>query len=323
MRRRTFIRCLGGAAAFGPMLVHAQPVPRPARVGVLVLNETDGRSIVGLLREGLHEAGYVEGQNLRFEVRSADGKVGQLADLAAELVRLNVDLIVAVFTPCALAAKQATARIPIVAAAVADPIGTGLAASLAKPGGNVTGLTNLAAETAGKTVELLHDMIPTLRRVAALANPADAFTRPFVEQVQLAGRTTKIEIKPIALARGPEDFEAAFAAITNEHAEAVVVQGILFPKLIADLAIKHRLPTASVVRAYSDQGGLMTYGPSITDLFRRSSVFVQKILQGASPMDLPIEQATKFELVINLRTAKAIGLTIPESFLLRADTVIE
>jgi putative ABC transport system substrate-binding protein len=194
---------------------------------------------------------------------------------------------------------------------------------LSRPGGNITGLTNLGAETAGKCVELFRDMMPSLRRVAALANPADPFTKPFVEHVQLAGQISNVEIRPIAAVSGPEDFENAFAMIRSAQAEAVVVQGIFFSKAIADLAIRHRLPTASVVRAFSSVGGLMTYGASVPDLFRRGAVYAQKILQGASPGDLPIEQPTRFELVVNLKTAKAIGLVIPEAFLARADEVIE
>jgi putative ABC transport system substrate-binding protein len=323
MRRRTFIGLAGSAVAFRASIALAQQGPRPARVGVLVLTQADGNNIVDSLRDSLREVGYVEGQNVHFDIRSADGNIAKLPDMASELVRLRADVILATFTPCALAAKQATQRIPIVAIAVADPIGSGLATSLARPGGNITGLTNLAAETAGKSVELLRDLIPSLRRVAALANPADSFTKPFVEQIQHAGQIARVEIKPLAMVRGPEDFERAFAEIRSERAEAVVVQGIFFSKPIADLAIKYRLPTASVVRAFSDLGGLMTYGASVPDLFRRSAIFVQKILQGASPADLPIEQPTKFELVINFKTAKAIGLNIPESFLRRADKVIE
>jgi putative tryptophan/tyrosine transport system substrate-binding protein len=322
MRRREFIGLLGGAGMM-PFAVHAQQQRSPVRVGVLVLEEADGRSLVGLLREPLREIGYIEGQNLQFHMRAANGKVSELSDRASELVRLKADVIIATFTPCALAARGATDRIPIVAVSVGDPIGSGLAVNLAKPGGNVTGLTNLGAETAGKSVELLRDILPSLRQVAVLVNPVDPFTKPFVQQVQLAGRNSSVEITPIVAARGPEDFETAFAEIMNERAEAVVVQGIFFSKPIADLAIRHRLPTTSVVRAFSSVGGLITYGASVPDLFRRSAVYVQKILLGTPPSDLPIEQPTRFELVINLKTAKAIGLTIPATFLSRADEVIE
>jgi putative tryptophan/tyrosine transport system substrate-binding protein len=232
-------------------------------------------------------------------------------------------VILAVYTPCALAAKQATGDIPIVAVSVGDPIGTGLVSGLARPGGNVTGLSNMAAETAGKSVGLLRDMLPSIRRVAVLANPVDPFTKPFLEQVQLSGDTAGIEIKPVAMARGLDEVEGAFAAIARERADAVVVQGIFFSKDVADIAIKHRLPTASVLRSYVDAGGLISYGANLPDMFRRSALFVHKILRGAKPADLPVEQPTTFELALNLQTAKAIGLTVPEAFRLRADVVIE
>jgi putative ABC transport system substrate-binding protein len=290
---------------------------------VLVLTQADGESLTKILRSSLGAIGYTEGQNLEFHVRAESAATGRLDALAAELVGLKVDLIVATFTPCSLAAKRATSTIPIVAVSVGDPIGSGLAKSLPNLGGNVTGLTNLAAETAGKGVELLRDAFPKIRRVAAIANPDDPFTKPFLEHVQSAGSVSGVEIGPIAMVRKPDDFDNAFAAIVAGNAEAVVVQGIYFSKPIADLAIRHRLPTTSVVRAFADVGGLITYGASVPDLFQRSAYFVQKILQGAKPADLPIEQPTQFELAVNLKTAKAIGVTIPESLLLRASTVIE
>jgi putative tryptophan/tyrosine transport system substrate-binding protein len=231
MRRREFITLLGGAAATWPLAASAQQ-GKLLRIGALVLTSADAQSLGRALREGLRELGYAEGQNFAFEFRSADGNTDRLPELAAELVRLPVDVIVATFTPCALAAKQATTTIPIVMAAVADPISAGLAQSLARPGGNITGFSNMAAETAGKSVELLRDMLPSLRRVAVLANPADPFTRQLLEQVHLAGRTAGIEIAPVAMARGPDDVEAAFAVMTQERAEAVVVQGIFFPRLL-------------------------------------------------------------------------------------------
>jgi putative ABC transport system substrate-binding protein len=322
MRRRQFLTLVGGAAATWPVAARAQQ-PKLPRVGALVLTSADAQLLGKELREGLRELGYVEGQNYAFEFRSAEGNADRLVELASQLVRFPVDVIVAAYTPCALAAKRATTTIPIVMAAVADPIGVGLVQSLPRPGGNVTGLSNLAAQTAGKNVELFRDMLPSLRQVAALANLDDAFTAPFLEQVQLAGRTAGIEIAPVAMVRGPDEIEAAFADIANKQAQAVVLQTIFFPKAIADAAIKYRLPSASVLRSYPHAGGLMSYGADIPHLFRRSAVLVHKILQGAKPADLPVEQATKFELAINLRTAKAIGLTISESFLLRADEVIE
>ena len=323
MRRRSFLRLVGGAAALGPIGARAQEAGRHVRIGVLVLAQADGDSLAKILRSSLGAIGYTEGQNLEFHVRAASGAVGRLDELAAELVDLKVDLMLATFTPCALAARRATGTIPIVAISVADPIGSGLAGSLSKPGGNVTGLTNLAAETAGKGVEMLRDAFPRIRQVAAIANPDDPFTKPFLEHVRAAGSVSGVEIGPIAMVRRPDDFENAFATIVAGKAEAVIVQGIFFSKPIADLAIRHRLPTASVVRAFAEVGGLITYGASVPDLFQRSAYFVQKILQGSKPADLPIEQPTQFELAINLRTAKAIGVTIPESLLLRASAVIE
>ena len=318
MRRRSFLRLVGGAAVLGPIVARAQEAGRHARIGVLVLAQADGDSLVKILRSSLGAIGYTEGQNLEFHVRVASGAVGRLDELAAELVDLKVDLMLATFTPCALAARRATGTIPIVAISVADPIGSGLAGSLSKPGGNVTGLTNLAAETAGKGVEMLRDAFPRIRQVAAIANPDDPFTKPFLEHVRAAGSVSGVEIGPIAMVRRLDDFENAFATIVAGKAEAVIVQGIFFSKPIADLAIRHRLPTASVVRAFAEVGGLITYGASVPDLFQRSAYFVQKILQGSKPADLPIEQPTQFELAINLRTAKAIGVTIPESLLLPA-----
>jgi putative tryptophan/tyrosine transport system substrate-binding protein len=257
------------------------------------------------------------------EIRSAEGVASRLGGLASELVRLKVDVIVAIFTPCALAARQATGEIPIILAAAGDPVGTGLVASLSRPGGNVTGLSNMAAETAGKSVELFRDMLPSLRRLAVLANPDDPFTKSLLEQVQLTGRTAGIEIAPIAMVQTPDQLEDAFASMMREEANAVVVQGIFFSKTVADLAIKHRLPTAAVLRSFADAGGLISFGADLPHIYRRSATFVQKILQGARPADLPVEQPTKFELAINLKTAKAIGLTIPEAFLLRADAILE
>jgi putative tryptophan/tyrosine transport system substrate-binding protein len=321
--RREFFTLLGGAGLAWPLAASAQQ-GKLLRIGALVLTSADAQSLGRALREGLRELGYAEGQNFAFEFRSADGNTDRLPELAAELVRLPVDVIVATFTPCALAAKQATTTIPIVMAAVADPISAGLAQSLARPGGNITGFSNMAAETAGKSVELLRDMLPSLRRVAVLANPADPFTRQLLEQVHLAGRTAGIEIAPVAMARGPDDVEAAFAVMTQERAEAVVVQGIFFSKAVADLALKYRLPSASLLRQFAQAGGLMSYGADVSDIFRRCAGLIHRIvLQGTKPADLPVELPTKFELVLNLNTAKALGLDVPWFLQQRADEVIE
>ena len=321
MKRREFITVIGSAAAW-PLTVRAQP-SKVARIGVLYIGLADSESFKKELREGLRELGYLEGQNISFEFRSAEGKLDRLPELASELVRLKVDVIVALYVPCALAAKQATREIPIVIIA-AEPIETGIVASWASPGGNITGVALMSAALVGKCVELFRDMLSATRRIAVLANAADPlFAKLVLDQVELAGRITGIEIQPI-MVRGPdEELGATFATINRGRADAVVIQGSLSTKRIADLALEHRLPAASTTRGFADAGGLMSYGADGPAMFRHSARFVQRILQGRQPNDLPIEQPTKFELAVNLRTAKAMGLTIPETFLLRADALLE
>ena len=321
MRRREFITLLGGAAAW-PLAARAQQ-SKVARIGVLYIGLADAESFKKELRDGLRELGYVEGQNIAFELRSAEGKLDRLPELASELVRLKVDVIVALYVPSALAAKQATREMPIVIIA-AEPIETGIVASWARPGGNITGVALMSAALVGKCVELFRDMISATRRIAVLTNAADPlFAKLVVNQVELAGRITGIEIQPI-MVRGPdEELNTAFATIARGRADAVVIQGSLSTKRIADLALEHRLPAASTTRGFVDAGGLMSYGADGPAMFRHSARFVQRILQGRQPNDLPIEQPTKFELAVNLRTAKAMGITIPETFLLRADALLE
>jgi putative ABC transport system substrate-binding protein len=322
MRRRELFTLLGGVAVGWPIAVLAQP-SKVARIGVLYIGLADAESFKKELRDGLRELGYVEGQNIAFEFRSAEGKLDRLPELASELVRLKVDLIVALYVPSALAAKQATREIPIVIIA-AEPIETGIVASWARPGGNITGVALMSAALVGKCVELFRDMLSATRRIAVLTNAADPlFAKLVVNQVELSGRITGIEILPIAV-RGPDqELNTAFATIARERADAAIIQGSLSTKHIADLALEHRLPTASTTRGFVDAGGLMSYGADGPAIFRHSAKFVQRILQGRQPNDLPIEQPTKFELAVNLRTAKAMGLTIPETFLLRADALLE
>jgi putative tryptophan/tyrosine transport system substrate-binding protein len=321
MRRRDFIKLLAGAVAW-PLAARGQQT-KVARIGALYIGLADAEAFKKELREGMHELGYVEGKNITFEFRSAEGKLDRLPELAAELVRLKVDVIVALYTPCALAAKQATREIPIVIAA-GEPIETGIVSNLARPDGNITGLSMMSSVLIGKCVELFRDMLTTTRKVALLTNAADPlFAKLIVDQAERAGRNTGIDIQPITI-RGPdEELEAAFAAVARGRADAVVIQGSLSTKRIADLALEHRLPAASTTRDFADTGGLMSYGSDGPALFRQGAQFVHKILQGQQPNDLPIEQPRKFELAINLKTAKAIGLTIPEAFLLRADTLLE
>jgi putative ABC transport system substrate-binding protein len=321
MKRREFITGLGGVAAAWPLAVRAQQT-NAYRIGALLLGNADADTFRKTMREELLKSGYVEGQNIVFDFRSADGKLDLLPGIAAELVKIKVDIIVAVFTPCALAAQRATHDIPVVAV-MADPVGSGLVKSLAHPSGNITGVSLMAAELHGKCVELFRDMIPSLRRVAALSNTADPSWQQILEQVQLAGKLTGIEIAPTAMVRGLNEVDAAFAAMKTEKADAVVIQGSLSRKDVADAALKHRLAAATVPRAFAEAGGLMSYGPDFGDSFRRAASFVVRVLQGGRPSEMPVEQPTKFELVINLKTAKVLGLEVPPTLLARADEVIE
>ena len=321
MRRREFLGALGGAAVTWPLAARAQQPIKQHRVGVITLGDAVAKSFEAELREGLRQSGLIEGQNLQYESRAADGNIALLPKIAAELVALKVDVIVALYTPCALAAQRATRDIPIVVVA-GDPVGLGLVASLARPGGNITGISLIAAELHGKCVELFRDLLPGIRRVAVLGNAPDPIVKPMLEQVRLAGKTTGIEIVEI-LVHASDEIDLAFATMKKDGAEAVVAQASLAPPRVVEGALKHRLPMAAVSRPFADAGALMTYGVDGPVAFRRSALFVSKILQGAKPSDLPVEQPTKFELVINLRTAKSLGLAIPSSFLLRADEVIE
>jgi putative tryptophan/tyrosine transport system substrate-binding protein len=322
MRRREFLGAVGGVAvATWPHIAHSQQA-KIYRIGVLLVGTADAESFQKEMREGLSKSGFVEKQNLIFDLRSAEGKLDLLPKLAAELVALKVDVIVALLTPCGLAAQRATSEIPIVVVS-GDPVGTGLVTSFARPGGNITGISLMGSEMHGKCVELFHDVFPTLRQSGLLLNAEDPFRKQIQEQVQLAGRTTGIEISPLVMVQKPDEIDAAFATMKKDGAGAVVVQGSLTTKYVADLALKYGLPTATQTRSFAEVGGLISYGADGPAIFRQSTVFVSKILRGGKPAEMPIEQPTRFELVVNLKTAKALGIAIPESFLLRADTVIE
>jgi putative tryptophan/tyrosine transport system substrate-binding protein len=322
MKRREFMSLFGAAAAVWPLAGRAQQPAKLPTVGALVIGSTDPEQFWRDFRQGLRDLGYVEGQNIRFEFRSAQGQANRVPELAAELVRLKVDVIVTWFTPPTQAAKQATHEIPIVMADTGDPIGTGLVASLPRPGGNVTGIASVTAELAGKSVQLIRDMLPSARRVTALANATDPFSKPFLEQIKLGGEATGTTINPVNIG-GSEELEAAFAAMEKDRPDAVIVQPSLPSKRAAELALKQRVPAVSVPRWFAEEGGLMSYSPRYADLFHKAAVYIDKILKGAHPADLPVEQPTRFELVINMKTAKALGLAIPETFVLRADEVIE
>ena len=321
MRRRNFITLVGGAAAW-PLAARAQQ-SKMARIGALYIGTADAESFKKELREGLRELGYVEGQNIAFEFRSAEGKLDRLPELAAELARLRVDVIVAVYVPPSLAAKQATREIPIVVI-VGDPVETGIVPSLARPGANITGVSLMASALHGKSVELFRDMLPSVRRVGVLGHATNpVFAKAMLDEVLLAGAPTGTEIQPVVMIHGLDELDNAFATMVRERADAVVIQGSLAIKPVTDMAIKYRMPSASTARVFAEIGGLMSFGADGPASFRHGAKFVHRILQGSQPKDLPIEQPTKFELVINLKTAKAIGLAIPETFLLRADAVLE
>jgi len=322
MRRREFIRIVGSSAAMWPLAAFAQQ-PKVARIGALYIGTADAETFKNELREGMRELGYVEGQNIAFEFRSAEGKLDRLPELAAELVQLKVDVIVALYVPPSLAAKQATRDIPIVVI-VGDPVETGIVPSLARPGGNITGVSLMASALNGKSLELFRDMLPSARRVGVLGHATNpVFAKAMLDEVLLAGRPTGIEIQPVVMVNGSDELENAFATMVRERADAVVVQGSLAIKPVTDMALKYRVPTASTARVFAEIGGLMSFGADGPTSFRHGARFVQRILQGKQPKDIPIEQPTKFDLAINLKTAKAIGLTIPEAFLQRADALIE
>ena len=299
-----------------PRVAEAQ---RPGRVGALVGDPE-------MLRQSLREAGYIEGQNLTIEWRNAEGRPERFGELAAELVRLKVDVIVA-STPAAIfAAKKATASIPIVMVHTPDPVQLGLVASLGRPGGNITGTTTLSADVSVKQLELLKEAIPRVARVAVLWNPVNPWHPLARKAAGSAARSLATQLRSVEV-RAPDELEAAFAAMTRDRADAVFVLSdpmtFFHRARIADLALKRRLPTMHGVRGYVDAGGLMSYWAYQDDLYRRAASYVDRILKGAKPGDLPIEQPTRFELVFNLKTAKALGLTIPPSLLARADQVID
>jgi putative tryptophan/tyrosine transport system substrate-binding protein len=305
-------------------VAEAQQPKKVPRIGFLSPTSDDSR--VEAFRQGLRELGYVDGQNITIEYRWADGRFDQLPDLAAELVRLKVDLVVAVVTQASLAAKKATGTIPIVMIGVSDPVGSGLVSSLARPGANLTGTSSMTAEIVGKQLELLKEIFPKTLRVAALWNPANPIFQAIQrKEAETAARALRMQIQ-IQEARGSDDIDRAFAALAKQRTRALIIlNDPVFTaerKRIADRSAKHRIASVSGTLEYTDAGGLMAYGPSFPDIYRRAATYVDKILRGAKPADLPVERPTKFELVISLKAAKEIGLTIPPNVLARADRVI-
>jgi putative ABC transport system substrate-binding protein len=325
--KRLTVALLALALLAAPLAAEAQGVGRVYRIGVL---ETTSRALnaanLDAFRGRLRELGYIEGQNLVLEYRSADGQAQRFPDLAIELVHLNVDLIVTRGTPAALAAKSATQTLPIVMASSGDPLATGIVASLAHPGGNVTGLGALATEVQGKQLELLKEMVPRIARIGILLNMSNPVLQPQWQEAERAAHSVGLQVQLLDV-RTAHDLERRFDAAIQQRAGALIVGLDALTQAnrgqIVEASARRRLPTMYPEREFVDLGGLMSYGVHYPDSYRRAAVYVDKIFKGAKPADLPVEQPTKFELVINLKTAKTLGLTIPQSVLARADEVIE
>ena len=324
--RRIFIFTLTVGMLVAPLAADAQPPVKVWRIGWLIPGDPSRLPMLEGFRQGLRELGYVECKNLVIDLRAAEGRYERLPRLAAELISLKPDVVVAVSTPTALAAKDATRTIPIVMIAVGDPVGTGLVGSLARPAGNITGVSLFNTELSGKGLQLLKEALPKVSRVAFLWNSLNPQSAVILKETQIAAAALGVTLQPLGV-RGPEDLQSALAAMTRERAGAlVVVPDQMFTSnrtSIIGFAATNRLPAMYFAREYVEAGGLMSYGPNLYENYRRAATFVDKILKGAKPAELPVEQPTKFELVINLKTAKTLGLTIPQSILIRADHVIQ
>ncbi len=327
--RRKILVVLGAGALTTPLASFAQQQGTVWRVGFLSLNsrpDSLDSGFFGAFLRGMRELGYVEGKNLVIEWRFADGISERLASLAAELVQLKVAVLVTVGNQASHALHKVTTSIPIVILNVSDPVKSGFVRSLARPGGNITGLSNLAVDIHPKLMEMLLSMVPKLSRVALLVNPDNLFNPTTLNNVRVAAQRAGAKVLPVE-ARTPQEIEIAFSVMAREKAGAVIVAADSFliqqRRRIAELAAKNRLPSITVYREYAESGGLMSYGPNYSDIFRRAATYVDKILKGARPGDLPVEQPMRFELFINGKTAKALGLTIPQSLLIMADKVIE
>jgi putative ABC transport system substrate-binding protein len=328
MNRRDAVLALAALCAV-PLSTRAQQAAKVARIGYLTNRLGANPHLPEAFRQGLRDLGYVESRNLVIESRDAEGKPERLPALAAELVALKVDVIVATFTLAALVAKQATMTLPIVFTNAGDPVTSGLVTSLARPGGNVTGLSGLSAELVGKRLELLTQAVPGVSRVAVLRLPGalgERTEKEMLKEAEVAAQALRVRLQFVD-ARGPAEFDRAFSDMTSARAGALtVLPANMFlreHRRLVDLAAKNRLPAVYVSRESVDAGGLMSYGANQADMHRRAATYVDRILKGAKPADLPVEQPTKFELVINLKTAKALGLTIPQSMLVRATEVIQ
>jgi putative ABC transport system substrate-binding protein len=330
--RRAFITKAAAGLLAAPLAAAAQQIGRVRRIGYLApgasaaMQSTIAAQSIAAFQQGLRDLGWIEGRNIVIDFRFAEGKFERLPGLAAELVRLNVDVIVATTTPAVVTARNATSTIPIVAFSVGDPVALGLIASLARPGGNVTGLTySVGLETYGKQLELLKETVPGIRRVAVLSNPANPGAALATSNMKAAATSLGVQLQLLET-RDPDEFDGAFVAMAKERAEAFLTVSDPFFGLhgarLADLATRYRLPSMHGVRELVEAGGLMNYGPSIPDNFRRGAGYVDRILRGSSPSDLPVQQPIKFELVINLKAAKMLDIALPQSMVLRADELI-
>jgi len=323
MNRRVFLSAVTGSLLAAPLAAEAQPAGKIYRLGFLRGGPPLEAYVEGL-RQGLRERGYVDGQNVVVEYRSTDGGFDQLPRLAEELVRSKVDIILASAAPAALAAKKTTASVPIVFVGIYDPVEIGLVPNLVRPGGNMTGLATNVIDFAGKRLELLRGIVPKLRRVAVIWQPANPSNANQLKGAQVAARTLGVQLMPVSV-QEPNDFDSAFTTVRGTDG-VLMLESPFFTThraRLAELALRSRLPAVYGQKEYVEAGGLISYGTDFQDLWRRAATYVDKIFKGVSPGDLPIEQPTKFELFINLKTAKALGLTIPPSLLQRADQVIE
>jgi putative ABC transport system substrate-binding protein len=319
INRRDLVALLAGTAVLRPFGAAAQEKKMPV-IGILAI--ADPAALLKAFREGLRKKGYIEGQNIRLEVRATAGSSKSLPELAKELVELKPAVIVAKFTPAVRAAMEATKTIPIVMAPAGAPVETGLVASLARPGGNVTGTSGTAAELGGKRLQLIRELLPSVKTVGVLASATDPFTKVFLEEMQAGATTLGLQLRPVMVTRADE-LAAAFSTLQKDGADCVVIQPTLPEQTAIDMALKLRLPPFGLFPSTVAKGALMSYAPRDDDAYTGAATYVDKILKGAKPGELPVEQPTTLELVINLKTAKALGLAVPQSLVVRADDVIE
>jgi len=328
MERRSFVALMSGGLLAAPFVAEAQKAGKIYRIAYLGNSSAALESeLVAAFRQGLRDLNYVEGQNMAIEYRWAEGRYDRFPALVAEVVRLKVDVIVTAGTPAILAAKEGTKTIPIVMAAIGDPIAAGVIASLARPGGNVTGSTSMTPDIDGKRLELLKELVPGVSRIAVLWNPTNPNNAARMKQMQAAAKTLRLALEPLVGATDSQELDKGFRAIVAARAEALIMESdralLVHRERIVDLASRRRLPALYPYREFVQAGGLASYEPSYPVMFRRAATYVDKILKGAKPADLPVEQPTKFEFVINLKAAKALSLTIPPPLLLRADELIQ